>query len=325
MKSILILALILFYPVCIVVAQHRNPVSIIFDSDMGPDYDDVGALALLHALADSGQVQILATIASTRYEGVAAVFSVLNTYFKRPEIPIGVPGSHAFDIRDPQRWSDTLLSRYPHSIKKNTDVPNAVEIYRHVLSQQRDGTVTIVTVGFLTNLADLLNSAPDRYSKLSGRDLVRKKVKQLVSMAGSFPSGSEYNVRIDADASKKVFENWPTPVLFSGVEIGMKIKTGLPLIQNQSIRNSPVKDVFRICIPMKAEDAEGRSSWDETAVLVAVKGPHPYYSTQPGRIQIAKDGSNTWNTTGSGQQYLVERLPVPTMRKIIDDLMMHQP
>ena len=40
------------------------PVSVIFDTDMGPDYDDVGALALLHALADSGEVRILATVSS---------------------------------------------------------------------------------------------------------------------------------------------------------------------------------------------------------------------------------------------------------------------
>ena len=62
--------------------------SVIFDSDMGPDYDDVGAITLLHAFADSGYINILATVASTKYEGVAAVFNVLNTYFRRPELLI---------------------------------------------------------------------------------------------------------------------------------------------------------------------------------------------------------------------------------------------
>jgi len=55
------------------VAQKAKPVPVIFDSDMGPDYDDVGAITLLHAFADSGYINILATVASTKYEGVAAI------------------------------------------------------------------------------------------------------------------------------------------------------------------------------------------------------------------------------------------------------------
>ena len=66
-------------------AQKKvKPVAVIFDSDMGPDYDDVGAIALLHAFADSGYIKILATVASTKYEGVAAVFSVLILILKNP-------------------------------------------------------------------------------------------------------------------------------------------------------------------------------------------------------------------------------------------------
>src|SRR5436190_23061266 len=92
--------------------------SVIFDSDMRPDYDDVGAIALLHAFADSGYVRILATVASTKYQGVAAVFNVLNTYFQRPELLIGVPKGKALELKDWQHWSDTLLFKYPHKIKK---------------------------------------------------------------------------------------------------------------------------------------------------------------------------------------------------------------
>src|SRR5215510_4160745 len=79
--------------------KNGNPVPIIFDSDMGPDYDDVGAITLLHALADSGETKILATIASTKYEGVACVMNVFNTYFNRPGIPVGVPKGNALTLR----------------------------------------------------------------------------------------------------------------------------------------------------------------------------------------------------------------------------------
>ncbi len=142
---------------------------------MGPDYDDVGALAMLHAMADKGEVKILCTMASTKYEGVAAVLDILNTYFKRPDLPIGIPKGNAIDTKDFQHWTDTLLARYPHNLISNREAPDAVTLYRQILSQQPDHSVTIVTVGFLTNIANLLHSPADQYSSLTGIELVRKK------------------------------------------------------------------------------------------------------------------------------------------------------
>ena len=215
---------LLFAPVIIVAQQKPAPVAVIFDSDMGPDYDDVGAIALLHAFADSGYAKILATIASTKYEGVAAVFDVFNTYFKRPDLLIGVPKGKALELKDWQHWTDTVLKNYPHSIKMNDEVPDAISVYRKVLASQPDKSVTIITVGFVTNLAGLLQSPPDQYSKLGGIQLVKKKVRQLVCMAGRFPEGGEFNLDRDAASSVAVFAKWPTTVIFSGWEIGHKIK-----------------------------------------------------------------------------------------------------
>jgi len=306
-------------------AQKTKPFPVIFDSDMGPDYDDVGALTLLHAFADSGYINILATVASTKYEGVAAVFNVLNTYFKRPGLLIGVPKGKALELKDNQHWTDTLLLNYPHKIKRNDEVLSATDVYRKALASQPDRSVIIITVGFLTNLAGLLHSSPDKYSKLTGKELVRKKVKQLVCMAGSFPAGNEFNVRMDATSSKIVFENWGTSILFSGVEIGMTIKTGLPLVNDRSIKNSPVKDAFRICIPLSPQDSAGRMSWDQTAVLIAVKGYKPWWNIQTGKIKIAEDGSNTWENGDSLHSYLTESRSPIIVRDLINDLMRHQP
>jgi len=308
--------------VCLLHAQdNKKPVSIIFDTDMGPDYDDVGAIAILHHFANKGQANILATMASTRYEGVAAVLSVLNTYFKRPDLPIGVPKGNAINQRDFQHWSDTLIARYPHAIKKNDDAPDAIALYRKILAQQPDNSVTIVTVGFFTNLSNLLQSAPDEYSKLDGKALVSKKVNRLVSMAGRFPMGSEFNVNQDAPASQYVFQHWPTTIVMSGFEIGVKIKSGLPLIHDVKIKNSPVKDVFRIAIPRSAQDSAGRCSWDETAVLIAVAGTDPYYKMVPGTMVVAADGSNTWNEKSGNHYYIVESRPSAEVEVLINKLM----
>jgi inosine-uridine nucleoside N-ribohydrolase/lysophospholipase L1-like esterase len=298
---------------------------VIFDTDMGPDYDDVGAIALLHAFADSGKAEILATMASNRYEGVAAVLNLFNTYFHRPEIPIGVPEGSGVEQRDRQHWTDSILSKYPHAVVRNSDVPGAVGLYRKILSGQKDHSVVVITVGFLTNLSGLLQSGPDEYSPETGEELVRRKVKQLVSMAGSFPAGKEFNIFRDAEAARYVFSHWPGTILYSGFEIGKKIKCGLPLVGNAQIQNSPVKDVFRISIPLSAEDSAGRMSWDETAVLVGIGGYKPYYGVKPGRIRVAEDGSNTWEDGEKGQFHLVEASPVTAVRDVIDGLMMHQP
>jgi inosine-uridine nucleoside N-ribohydrolase len=317
-----------FFCLCAGCNQQKasRAVPIIFDSDIGPDYDDVGAIAILHALAEQGKANILATIASNQYEGIAGILKIFNTYYGAPDIPIGVPKTEGgVTLRDSQHWTDTLLANYKGGSVKNADVPDAVQLYRKILAAQPDTSVTIVTVGFLTNLADLLRSAPDQYAPVDGKTLVKQKVHLLVSMAGGFPSGKEFNIYSDLAASKYALSQWPTTVIFSGVEIGNKIKTGLPLIHNDAIKNSPVKDVFRIAIPQDPGDRKGRSSWDETTVLVSINGPEPYFTLHPGRIIISDDGNNRWNDEARGQYYLVPKAPLDNVAEVINQLMMKAP
>lgn len=321
--------LLLSFLLMLRITQAQNPSShkipVIFDTDFGPDYDDVGAITLLHAFADSGYIDILATGASCRHKNAAAALSAFNTYFKRPGLPIGIVKGPAVDIADWQHWTDTIIAHYPHAIRSNEEVPDAVTVYRRVLAKQPDHSVTIITVGFLTNMAHLLASPPDSFSPLNGVELVRKKITQLVSMAGKFPAGWEFNVMKDAAASEFTYKNWPTPVIFSGFEIGMKIHCGLPLIHNAALKQDPVKDVFALCIPKAPEDSAGRMSWDETAVLIAVKGWKDFYTLVPGRIICHPNGSNDWDPAGQGQFYIREKIASEKVQALIDRLIQHQP
>jgi pyrimidine-specific ribonucleoside hydrolase len=120
LKRSIVLLLMTCLSVGVFAQRHPEQVHLIFDSDMGPDYDDVGAITLMHALADKGEVKILATMASTKYDGVAGVLSVFNTYFKRADLPVGVPKGNALTLRDWQHWTDTLLANYPHKINQTT-------------------------------------------------------------------------------------------------------------------------------------------------------------------------------------------------------------
>ena len=305
--------------------KGNQPVKIIFDTDLGPDYDDVGALAFLHAMADSGKAEILATISSNKHELVAPSIEVINWYFKRPELPIGAPKGEGADMEAWQHWADSIVVKYPHAIKSTSDAQDAVSLYRKLLHNQPDNSVTIVTVGFLTNISGLLKSEPDEISPLSGTELVKKKVLKLVSMAGRFPEGREFNVFIDSISSKYAFENWPGEVVFSGFEIGKEILTGLRLMSSP-VQNSPVRDVFRISIPLSKEDRNGRMSWDETAVLIGVYGTEGFFDTVAGKIVVNSNGSNSWEDDPAGRHlYVKQKMPIPEMANFIEDRMMHQP
>ena len=307
-------------------SANCQAVRLIFDSDFGPDYDDVGALALIHALADNGEVEILATVSSNRNELVAPCLEVFNRYFNRPDIPIGATKSEEAPDHTTWhkvKWTEEIPKRYEHTIAKTSDVPDAVKVYRKILSEQPDKSVIICTVGYLTNMKSLLCSTPDEYSDLSGKELIEKKVKHLVSMAGSFPEGREYNVFADLPASMAVVAQWPTEIYFSGFEIGWNVRTGKGLV-NMDVEDSPVKLVYEMCFA--EDDPDGHMSWDQTAALVAVKGYEPYYSIERGIVEVREDSMSIWQPDEAGNHLrLIEKMPFEEVAGIIDNYMMHQP
>lgn len=308
-------------------AAETTPVKIIFDTDIAPDYDDVGAMALLHAFADRGEIEILATISSNAFHTTVPTISVLNTYFGKPELPIGVTKRQTPNMSCSQKWAEALIEKYPHTIKSNEEAEDATKLYRKILSRNPDQSVTIVTVGFFTNLADLLESQPDEFSELNGRDLIGKKVKLLVSMAAGIPEGGgkghEYNVRIDTRASQKVFIEWNTPIILSPFEIGAKIFTGIPLTNNLLVQKSPVKDAYTIALAAD-KNTVGRMSWDQTAVLVAARGYEPYFNTQKLNFKIEDDGSNVL-IPGERFICLTFKQSPKEIQDGIEELMKHSP
>lgn len=307
-------------------SEEKTPSHVIFDTDMAPDYDDVGALALLHALADFGETEILATVSSNKCESTVPCIEVINTYFGRPDIPTGCVKGDAFEGDagyEGLKWTEELPKNYPHHHEKASDSRDAVEVYRDILSKQPDNSVTIITVGMLTNLGNLLKSKADTYSDLSGKELVQKKVKHLVAMAGSYPEGREFNVYCDSTSSVNVFKNWPTPIYFSTWEIGDAIRTGKRLA-NSGIKGSPIVDTFTMCLAQ--DDPEGRMSWDQTAALVGATGVEPYFKAVPGTFIIAEDGSNKWEMSDTGKHFHLEfNRPTEQLTNYIETLMMYQP
>lgn len=314
--------------------EKTEPISIIFDTDMGPDYDDVGALAVLHAMADSGYVEILATVSSNKMEQSTQLIDIINTYYNRPDIAIGVTkdenGKNNNTWHKGKKWTEELPKKYKFDQPMASESMDAVKVYRTILAKQPDKSLTIITVGFLTNLKNLLLSEPDEISNLSGEELVSAKVKFLVSMACKFPSGREYNAYADVLSTKFVIESWPSEIIFSGAEIGRYIRTGDKLVEEGV--DSPIKEAYLLSMSQDMLEFDnsryemgGRASYDQTAVLAAIK-PNEYFDTEKGNVFIEDDGSNTWEVTSTGKHMILKhKYPYQSIANIIEKLMMCKP
>ncbi len=304
-------------------AQDKaQPVKIIFDTDIEADVDDVGAVAVLHALANRGEAEILAMGISAKHEWCGPCLDALNTYFGRPDVPIGVlkgPGS-----KNDSKYCRKIAEEFPHDLKKPEDAPDAVEVYRRVLSKQPDQSVVMVSVGFLTNFANLIESKADVHCSLSGVELVKQKVKAWVCMGAQYPKGKEWNIHQDAKSSITAVKNWPTPIVWSGFEIGVVIETGAGL--SAVPKESPVRRGYELYNGLK-----NRSSWDQTAVLYAVRGwngglKDVWDVGTGGYIQINADGTNTWVADPNGKHsYLIAKLPPKEVAQRIEALMLELP
>ena len=63
------------------------------------------------------------------------------------------------------------------AVSAELQVEEAVPVLRRALAGAEDQSVIISSVGFLTNLAQLLTSPPDQHSPLTGAQLISLKVR----------------------------------------------------------------------------------------------------------------------------------------------------
>ncbi len=314
--------------------QASGPVPVILDTDMCGDCDDAGALAILHGLADAGEAAILACIVNSRdEEGAAgAAVSAINTFYGRPGVPLGkYHGGHSKRVRS--AYTAALRDGFPHGATADDDLPEATALYRRALAGAEDGSVVIVSIGFLTVLAELLASGPDAGSTLGGMELVRRRVRQLVVMGGQFPAsntrGPEFNfanAEHDGQDARAVVDGWPTPILFSGYEIGAAIFTGPALAASGP--DNPVRRAYELyAVESGHALTKGRPSWDQTAVLAAVRDPAlDWEVVGGGRCVVTGDGSNTWEPDPQGTHaYLAVKTPPEELARRIDGLMAAAP
>ncbi|MBC7872798.1 MAG: nucleoside hydrolase [Ferruginibacter sp.] len=306
-------------------SSKNKAIKLILDSDIGQDCDDAGVMALMHKFADFGEVEILATMFPMQDPMGAPAMDVINTFYGRPDIPVGTyKGSFKYLGQLHDHYNTKLAKNFPHDLKHGNDAPDAIDLYRKILATQKDNSVVIVAVGPERLLADLLNSGPDSYSNLSGRELVKKKVKLLSLMGSGFPKDQEWNIKIAPDAAKLVAETWPTPVVYSGNEIGKAVRTGSRLL-SETPENNPVRASFE-GHPFVDKTTKDRESWDQTAMLYAIRGLQDFWTVENnGYNFIDEAGKNEWRRdVDKDHSYLVMK-NAATVKKVIEDLMVAAP
>jgi hypothetical protein len=181
----------------------------------------------------------------------------VNTYYNRPDLPVGVykrDDTYSRDIA-------TLLNccteytkqivfdkRFTHNINTRDDAPDAIALYKKILSAQPDNSVIIVSVGYLVNLRYLIEDSV-------GMQLVKKKVKELIIFEDNWlPEGTRHVLSMNLGgqqinytagmASMHVFEHWPTPMHLSANMISKEYFKGEAL--KQTPENNPVREAYRI-------------------------------------------------------------------------------
>ncbi len=296
-----------------------EPVRLIFDTDICGDCDDVLALGMIHSLQSRGLCRLLAVTVSADHDLAAPFVDAVNTFYGRGDIPIGVVGNGGvveeskFLSLAEEKDAATRRYRYPHDLISGRAAPSATSVLRAALAGQPDQSVVIAQVGFSTNLARLLDSAPDEHSPFAGLELVRRKVQSLSLMAGAFepidgkPDYLEYNIVKDIESTRTLVERWPTPMIFSGFEIGIALPypalsierdygyvTHHPLAQAYIRRNPP---------------PHNRPTWDLTSVLYAILPDRGYFDVSPtGTVTVAPNGGVRFHEDRPGKhRYLILR------------------
>lgn len=259
--------------------------------------DDLFALELLYRYSDMGKCKLLGVVVDREGTENAALVDVMNTYFNYPDVPIGLIKNGAKDTKvwiDYKRMSEYTDSKgaqlFKRTVKDLNALPDGYKLYRKLLAAQPDHSVSICSIGFVTSLAQLLESGPDEFSKLGGVELVRRKVKCCYIMGGVFGDAVEpdYNFAQALSFSETFFRLWPSDIdmMYSPGEVGDAIEYRpeqvIADISWTDIR--PIKAVYMNCFC-----DTGQKMWDPLAVIHAVEGDDAFILSPRGTVTLTKN------------------------------------
>lgn len=298
----------------------RRPVRLILDTDMDSDCDDVGGMAIMHVLADRGEADLLAVMVSGLNPWSGPCVDAINTWYGRPDLAIGVARAPAPD--QASRYAEGVARRLPHRLQRSADAPDALGLYQRVLAAQPDGSVTVVTIGDMTNLARLLATP-------GGSELVRAKVAVWVCMGGNFigrPARddlklSNNNFTLDPAATLAAIRAWPTPIVFAGREM-CSVPSGLKV--GACLARAPADHPARIAYELYHDGtARDRHVADLAAILAAVRGLGGRWDAEGhGRMDLRPDMTFDWRYDRDAHAYLLKRADDRAIERELEELLL---
>lgn len=305
------LSLLLFFALAMVCGctcrqSAQCPMNVIFETDMGNDIDDAMALDMLYKWIEEGKIKLLAVMINKEGSSPSEFIDIMNTFYGHP-VPIGVrhgdapskTGGINFAQVISDMENDDAQPLFARTLPRYDTLPDAVTLYRQILSKMPDKSVKIISVGFLGNLGALLEC---------DRELIEKKVISLTTMGGWFTApNAEFNINGDLAASRKVFAQWPTEIVTSPFEVGATI-----CYPGESIVNDldwgiphPMREGYLAYCPMPHD----RPCWDLTATLYAVEGARWFTVSQPGTIKVSEAGITTFTPQSDGRHRYLSVTP----------------
>jgi inosine-uridine nucleoside N-ribohydrolase len=299
---------------CSTKPEGQEKIKLIFETDIGNDIDDALALDMVYKYMEAGEVDLLAIMSNKNSKYSAEFTDIMATWYGHADVPIGIVKDGVDSESDAVNYAravcEIMVDGKPAFERTLTDyesLPEATALYRKILAQQPNHSVHIVSVGFSTNIVKLLDSPADEYSPLTGKELIAKKVKQLVMMAGSFGENplKEYNIVKDIPAAQKIFSTWPTPIVVIPFEVGIKINYPSASIENDFNWGilHPMVEAYKSYLPMPYD----RPTWDLAAVFYAAEPDSVLMNKSPnGIISVDTAGYTLFTTNENGKHIYLD-------------------
>ena len=295
--------------------QETQPVGIIFDSGIGSNVDEVLALALLYGFEGKREARVVSLSVSKPNLKSAALCEAIGRFYGGTAsgafgavgrtLPVGLAENGKLPEDTPMltvplaRRNEDGKPVYTHGIEKVTDTAEVRALIRNAIAQQPDQSCVVVLTGPASNLAGLLDVH-------GAKDIISRKVQFLSIACGAYAGGPpQFNAKVDVPAARKLFLEWPTPIIAAGDEVGSSL-----LFPGASIEKDfawapahPVVDAYRAYKSMPYD----APTLAMAAVLYAVRSKQGYFKlSEPGAISVLDDGRTRFAPSPQGKhRYLI--------------------
>jgi hypothetical protein len=296
-------------------AQTEKPaVGIVFDTALSR-VDDALAMALLFGFDGRKDVRVVSVSTSSSNLKAAIYCDVVGQFyagavsgaigFNGRTLPVGMASDGKLTADEPL-FAAPLTKKTPEGkpaygsdIRRPEDTAEPEAVIRNALTAQWDQNTIVVLSGPATNLVRLLDVS-------GARELIARKVLLLAVAGGNFGDGPlEANIKADPAAAKRLFAEWPTPVVAAGREIGDKLLFPAASIEKDFAWSPahPVVDAYRAYHAMPYDAPTGALS----AVLYASRPREGYFKlSDPGTIAVQDDGRTRFTLSPTGKhRYLI--------------------